>query len=70
MEPGAVQVVVVPVVGDKDPPVVGNQKYETTVPSPSVPIPVSGTVPPIATEEAPDIEQVGALLAVETGIST
>jgi len=58
---GAVQVVVVPVVGDKDPPLPIHE-YETTVPSLSVPIPVSGTVPPTATEEAPDIEQVGGLL--------
>jgi hypothetical protein len=62
VEAGAVQVVVVPVVGDKDPYPPAFQEYETTVPSLSVPVPVSGTVPPTATEEAPDIEQVGGLL--------
>ena len=65
MVEGAVQVVVVPVVGDTVPPLVAIQGlYETTVPSLSAPEPVSRTVLLIATEEAPDIEQVGALLQV------
>ena len=62
MVAGAVQVVVVPVVGDKDPPSLAHE-YKAIVPSLSDPAPISATVPPAPTEESPDIEQEGGLLS-------